>query len=230
MVTSTSGRWDEFVRLAKEYVGSEWAEDSERLEVEEINYKVEMGHKLAAARAAVLAEADGWAGLVKSGLNYNPVNNFTKYRFLTWLNERPDDVREALQAIWTRDDRSLACRISAFSDSFPASASETSREGHRMDVPGVGTRMRFISALLMGLDVHQYPPFMVTVFNKAYERTGYGDRSGAQVRRHCMSTPLASSTSSLRRRGRVGCVCATALTRSRWFGGSRMRHLHRRPI
>ncbi len=171
MVTSTSGRWDEFVRLAKEYVGSERPEDSERLISEELDYKLEMGGKLEEARGAVLAEADGWARLVQSGLNYNPVNNFTRNRFLTWRNEHPDDVLKALQAIWTRDDLSLADRIRAFSAVFPDSGS--SGEGHRMDVRGAGTRMSFISALLMGLNVHEYPPFRVRMFNRIYERTGY---------------------------------------------------------
>ncbi len=172
MVTGTSGRWDEFVRRAKEYVDSERPEDSARLKSDELDYKLEMGRKLAEAREAVLGGPGDWGSLVKSGLNYNTVNNFTRNRFLTWLNERPDDVLKALQAIWTRDNRPYADRIRAFSDLLPASG--MSREGHRMDVSGTGTRMSFISALLMGLDVHQYPPFMVTVFDKVYERTGYG--------------------------------------------------------
>ena len=33
--------------------------------------------------------------------------------------------------------------------------------------------MNTVSVLLMGLDAEQFPPFRVTVFNQAYERTGY---------------------------------------------------------
>ena len=31
-----------------------------------------------------------------------------------------------------------------------------------------------VSVLLMGLDIEQYPPFRVKVFNEAYDRTEYG--------------------------------------------------------
>ena len=34
--------------------------------------------------------------------------------------------------------------------------------------------MKFISVLLMGLDVRQYPPFTITIFNEAYDITGFG--------------------------------------------------------
>ena len=67
MVTSTSGHWDEFVRRAREYV------DSGKLEIEEIDYKVEIGRKLAEARAAVLGGPGDWGRLVRSGLNNNLV-------------------------------------------------------------------------------------------------------------------------------------------------------------
>ena len=33
--------------------------------------------------------------------------------------------------------------------------------------------MNVASGLLMGLDVHNYPPFRIRAFNQAYERTGY---------------------------------------------------------
>ena len=172
MVTGTSGRWDEFVRRAKEYLGSERPEDSERLISEELNYKVEIGRELAEAREAVLGGADGWGDLVTSGIKGNLVHFTAILRLRTWLNERPDDALRALQAIWTRDDLSVAERVRAFSDLFPAS--ETSREGQLIGLSGAGSRMSFISALLMGLNVHEYPPFRVTVFDKVYERTGYG--------------------------------------------------------
>ncbi len=165
MVTGTSGHWDEFVRRAKEYV------DSGKLEIEEITYKVEMGRKLAAAREAVLAGAAGWAGLVKSGIAGNLIHHITQSRFRTWIDGFPDDALRALRAIWTRNDLPSADRIHAFSALFPASG--TSREGHPVGVSGTGTRTTVASVLLMGLDIHEYPPFRVTVFDRAYERTGY---------------------------------------------------------
>ena len=62
-----------------------------------------------------------------------------------------------------QDDATVADRIRSFSSLFPTSV-----------MSGVGTRANLISALLMGLDARQYPPFRVGIFNEAYDLTGYG--------------------------------------------------------
>ena len=157
--------WDAFVRQAKLYV------DSGRLETEEIEYKVEIGQKLAAAREAALSEADGWASQVSIGI-VSSTNNLIHYisisRFRDWVNGSPDDALKALQALWTRDDVSVAKRVSDFAELFPPSVTS-----------GAGTRANTASVLLMGLDVEQYPPFRVGVFNSAYDRTGYEKPDGS---------------------------------------------------
>ena len=151
--------WSEFVRLAKEYV------DTGNLESDEIEYKVEIGRKLAAAREAALNGSDDWAGQVTTGIA-NSTNNLVHYismsRFRDWVNGSPADALKALQALWTRDDVSVAKRISDFAELFPPSVTS-----------GAGTRANIASVLLMGLDVEQYPPFKIRLFNEAYGRTGY---------------------------------------------------------
>ena len=151
--------WSEFVRRAQEYV------DTGKLESEEIEYKVEIGRKLAAAREAALSGADGWASQVSTGVA-NSTNNLIHHipmaRFRNWVIGSPDDALKALQALWTRDEVSIAKRISDFSKLFPPSVTS-----------GAGTRVNTASVLLMGLDVEQYPPFRVRLFNDAYDRTGY---------------------------------------------------------
>ena len=151
--------WSEFVRLAQGYV------DTGKLESEEIEYKVEIGQGLAAAREAALSEADGWASQVSTGVA-NSTNNLIHHipmaRFRNWVIGSPDDALKALQALWTRDEVSIAKRISDFSKLFPPSVTS-----------GAGTRVNTASVLLMGLDVEQYPPFRVRLFNDAYDRTGY---------------------------------------------------------
>ena len=153
-------RWDEFVSQAREFV------DSGRLESDEIEYKVEIGRKLAEAREAVLADADDWADLLKRALNPNDAN-FINWRLISnlnqWCVEYPDDALRTLQAIWTPNDSSVAERVRGFCEVLPQSVSR-----------GAGTRLTVASVLLMGLDVQKYPPFRVTVFNQAYQRTGYG--------------------------------------------------------
>ena len=152
--------WDKFVRRAREYV------DTGKLESEEIEYKVGIGRKLAEGLEAVLAGADGWTDLLKGALNRNEAN-FVSWRLISdlnkWFVEHPDEALTALEAIWTRDDYSVAERIRHFSDRLPRSV-----------VSGTGSRTNLASALLMGLDVEQYPPFRVRLFNQTYGSTGYG--------------------------------------------------------
>ena len=150
--------WDEFVKRAKAYVANG------RLESEEIEYKVKTGRELAEAREAVLTGEGGWASLVKHGVLGNLMNRFSLIRFRDWIDNFPQDALRAIKTVWTEDDWSAGQRVRAFTDLFPAKATEIS---------GAGTRMNVISVLLMALDVYQYPPFKLTVFDEAYERTGY---------------------------------------------------------
>ena len=154
-----SGTWDDYVKRAKTYV------DTGKLESEEIEYKTEIGRKLAEAREAVLAGADGWADLLKHAHNgANFFNWRSRSSFNGWCAEHRDEALRALQAIWTRDDSSFVERIRDFADLFPTSVTR-----------GPGTRMNLISVLLMALDVYQYPPFAISWFKEAYRRTGYSE-------------------------------------------------------
>ena len=149
--------WDEFVKRAQAYVSTG------RLERDEISYKLEIGHKVAAARKAVLNNDDGWAVLVKRGISSNLIHRISLAQFSDWLDESPNDTLRALQGIWTEDTASVAQRIRTFCSS----------PFHKSAVSGTGTRLNIISVLLMGLDAERYPPFRTTVFKDAYARTGY---------------------------------------------------------
>ena len=153
----SSNPWDEFVRHAQEYV------DTGQLESQEIDYKIEIGQQLGAAREAVLSDEGGWASHLESALpNGNPLDFRAKSRFCEWVDTSPDESLRALQAIWTLDDASDAERIRAFCDGIPRPA---------MSRPGTLTTL--VSVLLMGLGVEKYPPYRTTTFREAYERTGY---------------------------------------------------------
>ena len=54
--------WDEYVEQAKAFI------DTGKLDSEEVDYKVNIGQRLATAREAVLPEADNWGQLVKRGI------------------------------------------------------------------------------------------------------------------------------------------------------------------
>ena len=132
------------------------------LEIEEIDYKLAIGEKLAEAREAVLGNAGDWADLAKRGIGGNLVFSIAQVKFRGWIDESPANALVALHALWTRDDLDLTERISQFCRLFPRSAAS-----------GPGTRMAVIAVLLMGLDAEQFPPFRVGVFDPAYQLTGY---------------------------------------------------------
>ena len=150
--------WNGFVKRAQEYC------NTGQLEVEEIEYKLDVGSKLAAARRAVIDEAEGWSDLVKSGIGRNLVHPIQQQRYRDWIDESPNDSLFALQMLWEGDEDNPGERIDSFCELLPSHASS-----------GAGTRTTLSSVLLMGLNVEQYPPFRVNAFNSGYRQTGYGE-------------------------------------------------------
>ena len=153
--------WGEFVKLAHEFI------ETGQLEGQEIEYKVEIAHKLKAAKEAVLNGTNDWVELLGIALaprQGHPMDWRAGSRFRQWCTDHPDNALRALQAIWTEDDSSVAERIRAFNDMLPQTV-----------IKGTGTRMRAISVFLMGLDVRKYPPYMWSTFTVAYRYTGYDE-------------------------------------------------------
>ena len=157
--SSSSVAWDRYLAIASDFL------DTGRMAGWELDYKFDIGRKLASAREAVLEDADDWAAQVKRGLAGNLVHFTQLSNFHNWINESPEEARAALQVLWVRNGTSLSERVRAFCDLFPPSTTS-----------GTGVRMNVISQLLMGIDVEQYPPFRVTTFDKAYERTRFAPR------------------------------------------------------
>ncbi len=158
-----SDGWDEFVRGANELI------NSGNLAKWEIEYKLVIGGKTAAAREAVLSGTDTWADSLKKALRpLHPIAIQPRDNLIKWCNKHPEKASEALKAIWSVSDSSASIteRVRAFSDNLPQEvvAGERSR----------GTRTTVVSALLMGLDIERYPPYTTEKFKNAYESTGYG--------------------------------------------------------
>ena len=146
--------WDEFIKTAQLYIDdglSSWE-----------GYKFDVAKKLATAREAVLAGGENWNAMVKRGVSGNLVFSVQQAKFHNWLDDSPEDALEAMRLIWAEEESTVAQRIRSFGDLLPRSVSS-----------GSGTRMNVISVLLMGVDAETYPPFRVTRFDEAYERTGY---------------------------------------------------------
>ena len=151
--------WDEFVRRAQAMV------DDGIIEIEdERKYKAEIGEKLAVARQALLNGSTEWPRLLRAGLTgvrTHPLPWQISDQFRNWINDSPDNVK-ALQAFWAEGDLSVIDRIRPFSNILTRAVASR---------PGATTNLA--SVLLMGLDAEQYPPFKITAFKGAYERTGY---------------------------------------------------------
>ena len=148
--------WDEFIDSARKYV------DTGQLDSEENDYKIKIGQRVAKAREAVRAGSNSWPDLVKSSVSGNLVHYMEQVKFRNWVDEEPDESLRALLALWRDGDISVSNRMRAFADLLPRSASA-----------GVGARTTIASVLLMGLDAWRYPPFRTTLFDEAYQRTGY---------------------------------------------------------
>ena len=150
--------WDEFIRRAKVMV------DAGIIEIEgEKRYKSEIGEKLAAAREAMLKGSSEWPQLLRAGLTgtHHPLAWQASDRFRTWVGESSDNA-QALREFWSKGSLSVIDRIRRFSSALPRDVASR---------PGLFTNLT--SVLLMGLDAEKYPPFKITAFNNAYERTGY---------------------------------------------------------
>ena len=152
----TPDLWDTFVGRARQYF------DAGRLEQEEIEYKLEISHKLADAREAVLAGTEGWGSLVKNGIAGNLIHPIEQSKFRDWIDGSPEEALPALRELWEGDEPEVDERIRSFCARLPRQVSS-----------GPGVRMTVVSVLLMGLDVENFPPFRVTLFADACQRTGH---------------------------------------------------------
>ncbi len=152
--------WDEFVKRANRFV------DAGELESQEIEFKVKASRKIADARKETLAGTPSWANSLKDAL-ITKESDFIGWRLvddlIKWCVAHQDEASRALGAIWAENDSSVSDRIRAFSAALP-----------RSEISGPGSRLKVASGLLMGIDVERYPLFMKTVFDKAYDRTGFG--------------------------------------------------------
>ena len=148
--------WDAFIAGARAFV------DSGRLDVEETDYKVEIGRRLAGARRALLSRSADWRDLVRRGIRGNLIFAIQQARFRDWINEDSDTSLQALSALWADDDVTVSERVRGFTALLPRAASG-----------GPGVRTTLASVLLMGVDVRTYPPFRVRLFEAAYTRTGF---------------------------------------------------------
>ena len=157
--------WDEFVRRAKDLI------DSGNLDKWEVDYKHNLGREFAEARKAVLDNAQDWVSKLKIGLRSRPGHPMTWQtidNIKKWVDSSPEETLRALKVIWKDDASStIVDRIRAFSELLPNQV-----------IHGTGTRIRAMSAFLMGLNAEEYPPFATNTFKRAYRQARYSQPTG----------------------------------------------------
>ncbi len=154
--------WDSFIRGIQTIDPAEVRQD-------EIEPKLKLSQQLAMVREAVLREDAFWQDALKSkGIpsGHYPIIHprFGQARLKDWVDESPDIVLEALQALWKEDEnKPIPERIREFSELLPQDV-----------IRGAGSRLTPISQFLMALNVDRFPPYKSEAFFSAYDRTGYG--------------------------------------------------------
>ena len=155
---------DEYVTLPQRYIVSGG------LDRDEIRYKLRIAQSIAKARAVVLEGASDWREVLMPACrqkNNNLVNFRSEGALSDWIYGHPDDALDAMRALWAEDDTPISDRIRDFVPRVKPGPK------YQNGFVRPGTSLRLIAALLMALDPKEYPPFMITSFKKAYERTGY---------------------------------------------------------
>ena len=147
---------DDYITRAQEHV--------ELLDAEEMDYKRKIIDNLGAAHQTMLAGDDTWPNLIQRALSVkgSPIDWRKLGPMVTWFESEPEKAREALTALWTENDVTVANRIRTFRELLPSNAL----------LGGTDMRLRSVAALLMRLGP-EYPPYMVTNFDAAYDATGY---------------------------------------------------------
>ena len=130
----TEEKWDEYFESVRRYLATD------KLDRDEINYKLEIGRKLARARRALLAGKQEWFDLLRPALSGkgNPIDWRDADLLKKWLNVDREVGGEVLRTVWSDGDLNPGA-IRAFCERFPSDAG-----------PGrTATRLRTISVLLM---------------------------------------------------------------------------------
>ncbi|MCY4574750.1 MAG: hypothetical protein OXF01_18390 [Gemmatimonadetes bacterium] len=131
-------------------------------------YKEEdLAKALKNARAAVLDDDDDWPQLVTQAIKHrdnNIIFYVNKTKLANWIADDPAKAREALSALWSKDDRPAGDRVRSFDAIVPATVWPRS---------AVGTRLTTASYLMMAVDPQRYPPYQRTPFTKTYRRLQY---------------------------------------------------------
>jgi hypothetical protein len=156
---SNDDSWQDYLRWVQRFFAWEGYDESER------NYKLVIGERLVAARAALLEGDPEWLERLRTA--FGAPNNLTNWRFnkpfLDWCAANTERAETALQVIWD-EDRTVRSRFNDFVDAVSDGV-------ERVTVAEA-------SFLHMAMGPTDYPIFRATPVSKGYELTGSPDPHG----------------------------------------------------
>lgn len=159
--------WRVFAGWARKFV--EWPE----FDAEERTPKIALARLIGEAKDKLGAEDPTWVDSLAAAF-HNRLNNITTFRshepFLGWLRENPGLGAVAVRPLWS-SGVSVAERLTEFDSALPADILST-----------LGERLNIASFLLMGDDVHAYPPMKISAFRRSWRLAGWGrDKEGSDL-------------------------------------------------
>lgn len=168
------GGWDQLIASARAHQTNGTLDELEET-------KTDVGVRLSEARAALLTRSDDWQHHVKSSIGKagGLIFPVTTAKLCGWIDSAADDAMRALSLLWSDGDTQPTERVREFMKCLDSAV-----------ITGLGTRANVASVLLMALDAKQYPPFQITLFNKAYDLTESGgpdeDADEAELYSHAL--------------------------------------------
>ncbi len=154
----TDASWSAYLARAREKY-----EEIDRKE----RFKIDLAKALAAARAALLGDDRDWPGLVKAAITHREniiISRFDRPKIEKWIEDHPDEARDALWNMWSEDDRTPGDRVRAFDGRLPESVFGRGAKGRRLLAA---------SYFMMGIDTQGYPPYQQSAFQNTYRSLGY---------------------------------------------------------
>jgi hypothetical protein len=136
------------------------AANTQILDENEIQPKLEVAQRLSEAKRAVLADDPNWMKLLKDAIEKK---NFltawqTHGKFVNLVQDSPNPAKDLLKLIWEDGEATNAEKMRAFDQALD-----------KDQIKGPGARAQILSFLMMAVNVEEFPIFRHDAYHTAYK-------------------------------------------------------------